>query len=129
MARVLIIDDDLFTRETLRRVFEGEGYHVSLAENGVDGVGLFHREQTDLIITDILMPEKDGLESISELRAKVPDLPIIAISGGGKSGSLEFLQVARELGADEVMRKPLAIRRLLDIAARLIGQRRDRDSS
>lgn len=129
MARVLIIDDDLFTRETLRRVFEGEGYHVSLAENGVDGVGLFHREQTDLIITDILMPEKDGLESISELRAEVPDLPIIAISGGGKSGSLEFLQVARELGADEVMRKPLAIRRLLDIAARLIGQRRDRDSS
>ena len=123
MARILIIDDDRFMCETLKRVFEGENHEVLIAGNGREGLELFRRERADLIITDILMPEKDGLESIAELKSEYPGLPIIAISGGGsRTGGTEFLEAASMLGADEVMRKPLVIRRLLETAARLVAR-------
>ena len=81
--RILVIDDEPSALDVLRRILEGEGYEVQVAANGLDGVALFRQQPCDLVITDMVMPVKDGLQTILELREEAPDLPIIAISGGG----------------------------------------------
>jgi DNA-binding response OmpR family regulator len=113
MARILIIEDDDLLRHMLRQGLEEAGYEVVEARNGEEGLQRYHAAPADLIITDILMPEKEGLETIIELRREVPGVKIIAISGGGQIGNLTFLEVARHLGAQRVLQKPFKLPEML----------------
>ncbi len=106
MARILIIDDEPNLRSMLRRMLHQAGHQVSEASNGAEGIKLYKQDQPDLIITDILMPEKEGIETILALHRSDPDLPIIAISGGGRSGGADFLCIAEKLGARHTLSKP-----------------------
>jgi len=84
MKRILVIDDDVQMRQMLRQMLEREGYEVVDAPDGKEGIRLYRDEPADLIITDIIMPEKEGIGTIFELRRDFPDVKIIAISGGSR---------------------------------------------
>jgi DNA-binding response OmpR family regulator len=111
MALVLVIEDDALMRATIRRMLAS--HTVIEASNGREGLAAFKLRAPDIVITDILMPEKEGIETIIELRAASSLSKIIAISGGGSSGTLDFLTSAKKLGADLVMHKPLRAAELL----------------
>ena len=114
MTRIVIIDDEDPVRAMLRDVLEEEGYEVAEAADGWCGLQLLTTAPADLVITDILMPDKEGIETIREVRADHPNVPVIAMSGGGAVGNLDFLQLARDFGAAEVLQKPIRIDKLLD---------------
>jgi CheY-like chemotaxis protein len=109
MARILIIDDDEEIRLVLRDVLEDAGYEVVEAEDGQEGLQYYRTAPADLIITDIVMPRKGGLETIRELRREAPHVKIIAISGGSRTASLSGLDIARQLGATRVFQKPFGL--------------------
>ncbi len=106
MAKILVIDDDRMVRETLKIILAAAGHEVLLTEDGNKGLRAFTEFTPDLVITDILMPEKEGMETIRDLRERRPDLPIIAISGGGRVGNMSFLKVAERFGANRTITKP-----------------------
>ena len=114
MAKILIIDDDNQFREMLHEMVKREGHTVFSAQDGAEGMKLFQQENPDLIITDIIMPEKEGLETILELKKSVPDVKIIAISGGGRSHPGDYLRTAKYFGADKTLTKPFSKNELLD---------------
>ncbi len=126
MSKVLIIDDDLAVQDALKAVVESAGYSVALAGNGRDGIDLMKDFQADLVITDILMPVKEGIETIKELRSNWPNLPVIAISGGGTRGNLNFLDFAQSFGASRVIAKPVEPDVLLATIAELVGSKAPR---
>lgn len=108
---ILIIDDDEQIRAFLRRVLEAAGYMVSEAPNGQEGLRQFRQTPTALVITDLFMPERDGLEVTMALHRESPTVKIIVLTGG--SGQRDFLEVAKLLGAHRTMRKPVTIAELL----------------
>ena len=114
MNRILVIDDDPQVREMLNLILEWAGYEVILASDGKGGIRLFHENPVGLVITDIVMPDKDGLETIMELRRFSPGVKIIAISGGGKICGEEYLNVARILGVEKTLSKPFKIDDILE---------------
>lgn len=105
-AKVLVIDDDEAMRSMLVQMLHRLGYEVAAASNGRAGLDLVRASPPDLVITDLLMPEKDGIETIMELRRLDPSLRVIAISGGGRFGSADYLHMARKLGAVATLEKP-----------------------
>ena len=110
MARVLIIDDDPALRAVLGDVCTRLGHDVSVAINGCEGLAKAREVSPDLVITDIVMPEKEGLETIRELRRDLPQIKIIAVSGGGqKVGSTDCLELAEFLGAELTLTKPFRL--------------------
>lgn len=113
MAQILIVDDDETIRGLFRKILEGDGHVVSEASDGERGMQQFTEVWPDLVITDIVMPEKDGLELLIELRRKAPDVKLIAISGGGGLNPFTYLTLARERGANAVLFKPIPIELLL----------------
>lgn len=113
MARILLIEDDAGVRGLLAQTLIDEGYEVSEATNGADGVKLYQKMPADLIITDLVMPEKDGLAVIMELRRVRPHVKIIAISGGGRYRNRDYLKTAEMLGAKRVLDKPFGTQILL----------------
>jgi CheY-like chemotaxis protein len=120
MGRILIIDDDVQILNMLRQILEREGYEVVSAINGNEGIRLYREKPTDLIITDLIMPEKDGIETIMELRRDFPDVKIIAISGGGRSHPGPYLNSAKELGAQYTFAKPVKRKELLKAVRELL---------
>ncbi len=114
MARILIIDDEDELRSMLRQMLEPAGHQVTEAVNGAEGIQLDEQDTHDLIITDIIMPEKEGVETIIALRRADPDLPIIAISGGGRLEATDFLTMAKKLGARRTLSKPFRRDQLLE---------------
>ena len=98
MARILVIDDEELARFTLREILEAAGHEVVEAANGNEGTAFQRANPCDIVITDMIMPEKEGLETIVELKGEYPDLKIIAISGGGRTRNLDFLKLAGEFG-------------------------------
>lgn len=124
MAKILIIDDDDFTRELLVKLLTRNGYEVATAADGKLGVTMFEADPADLVITDIVMPEKDGIETITDLRRRNPDLKIIAMSGGDRRPadvSRNYLHSAKLIGANRSLQKPFendeilaAVRELLN---------------
>ena len=114
MAHILIIDDDAPTRQFLRDLLEGEGHQISEAENGKVGIDTHRSDPADVVITDIFMPEKNGLRTIRELQRDFPTVKIIAISGGGDLGNLNPLILAEEIGIDHTLSKPFHMQDLLD---------------
>ncbi len=119
MGRVLVIDDDPLIRQTIRFALEEAGFCVDEAESGVDGCRAAADGDFDLMITDILMPDKDGIETIIEVKRTRPDLQILAMSGGGKIDGGEFLNLARRLGVNDTIGKPFQIGALLAKVERL----------
>ena len=106
MKRVLVVDDDYQMREMLGVVLQRKGYDVKTAMDGNAAVRLQREKPFDVIITDIIMPEKEGLETISEIRRSYPRVKIIAISGGGRHRPEGYLELAKQLGANRVLAKP-----------------------
>jgi two-component system, chemotaxis family, chemotaxis protein CheY len=122
MPTILIIEDTSEIRDILRRVLERAGYTVLEAPDGEVGTRMYREHRADLIITDIIMPEKEGLETIMELRKDFPDIKIIAISGGGSAMSgTACLNLARKLGAAVTLNKPLEFKQLLDSVRSLLA--------
>ncbi len=121
MTTIVLIDDDDDVRRTLVRMLETAGHQVHEAADGSSGLELCLRVDPQLVITDILMPEKEGIETIMTLKRDRPDLKIIAISGGGRAGGMDFLDMARSLGADEVLQKPFRRAELLDLMKRVLA--------
>ena len=115
MARILIVEDDEMVRFTLREILESVGHNVTETENGLEVNALHLATPFDLIITDIVMPEKEGLETIRDLKKKDPNVPIIAISGGGRFKTDAYTRIAGELGADHALKKPFDDEQLLKL--------------
>jgi CheY-like chemotaxis protein len=114
MARILVIDDDQDVRLLAQDVLESAGHEVLLAADGARGIELQRRTPAALVITDILMPEKEGIETIDDLRREFPGLKIIAISGAPtRLKSTAYLSAAREVGAQALLRKPFSSHTLL----------------
>jgi two-component system chemotaxis response regulator CheY len=106
MSKILVIDDDTVVRQSLTVILEDAGHEVVSAEDGKRGMAAFRSEHPDLVITDIIMPEQEGIQTITEIRGVKPDAKIIAISGGGRIGNTDFLKIARIFGAMDVIPKP-----------------------
>lgn len=107
MSRILIMDDDPYIRTVFKRYLEGKGYEVEVAEDGNEGLKCVKRTLPDLVVTDVMMPEKDGLEVVLELRKICPDVPVIAISGGMRIAPMDFLPMVKKFGARCVLYKPI----------------------
>ena len=120
MSRILVIDDDPMVRDTLRLILTAAGHQFALAFDGKAGLKAFGELNPDLVITDILMPEKEGMETIRDLREIRPDVPIIAISGGGRVGNMSFLRVAERFGANRTITKPFEPEHIVSTIAELL---------
>jgi DNA-binding NtrC family response regulator len=107
MAHILVIDDNPEFRDILRAHLVANGHQVVMAENGERGLDVLERGDIDMVLTDILMPQRDGVEVLRECKKRWPALPVIAISGGGWIGAGELLGMAERLGADQVLQKPV----------------------
>jgi DNA-binding response OmpR family regulator len=107
--KILVIDDDLLLLRTISRILNGEGYEVLTASEGTRGMALFNRENPDLVITDVVMPGQEGLETILTLHRDETPVKIIAMSGS----DAELLDIARLIGADAVIEKPFRPQELL----------------
>jgi two-component system response regulator MprA len=115
MAQVLIVDDERLVRSTLQVVLTKAGHMVWAASNGSDALVRFAANKPDLLITDIVMPRVNGIELIQSVRAQMPGLPIIAISGSDPSQNYQLLQAARGAGARHLLPKPFTKNHLLEM--------------
>jgi DNA-binding response OmpR family regulator len=120
MARVLVIEDDEQVGKLIREILEREGHKVAEARNGEEGLQEFRRYPADLVITDIVMPVKEGVETISDLMLEFPETKIIAISGGGRVGPETYLDLASGFGASWVIAKPFKAEVLLAAVRELL---------
>ncbi len=120
MHSVLVVEDDVQVRTMLRMMLEDAGYCVREASDGHQAISLHRSCPADLIVTDILMPEKEGLETIMELRTEWPELQIIAITGGGSSDPQSYLELAKKIGAARAFRKPVDQQTLLAAVRELV---------
>jgi CheY-like chemotaxis protein len=119
-SKILVIDDDELVRLTLTRLLQKVGYDVLQAKNGVAGIEIYKQSRPDIVLTDMLMPDKEGLETISELKRLNPDAKIIAMSGGGQSQNMTFLQLARKVGAGQTINKPVKPVELFEAIKQLV---------
>jgi len=114
MAHIMIIDDDKYVRSVVKQMLEAAGYVVTEACDGREGMAKQKENPADLIITDIIMPNEGGLETIMKLKRDYPEIKIIAISGGGRIVQVDFLEIAKNLGVIRTMQKPLERAELLE---------------
>jgi CheY-like chemotaxis protein len=119
MIRILLVDDDDMSRGAIHKMLERAGYAVESTSDGDEVIRMYGQQEADLVITDLIMPDKDGLEIIQDLRRLNPQVRILAISGGGRVDANEYLAVARKFGAVEVLSKPFTkddLRKAVDAA-------------
>ncbi len=114
MVRILVVDDEELARFTIREILTKAGHEIEEAENGKQAIERQKAEPFDLIVTDIVMPVKDGVEMIAELKQDDPAPIILAISAGGPTGDVDFLKRAESAGADDILAKPLSEDELLE---------------
>ena len=123
MARILIVDDDAQFRKMLRMMLEKGGHEIFEAPDGKVGLALYKKDPTDLVISDIFMPHKEGLQTIKELRQDFPDAKIIAVSGGGKVKGFDYLDDAELFGANRTLAKPFTGKDVLAAVGELLDQK------
>ncbi|MBX9928726.1 MAG: response regulator [Gemmatimonadaceae bacterium] len=111
--RILCIDDDLQIRSWLQRLLVLSGWEVEVAEHGRAGVAAYRAQPADVVLTDIVMPEQEGIETIMQLRKEFPSVRIIAMSGGGSVAPRAYLLSAKTLGAKAILEKPFSRDELL----------------
>ncbi len=122
MATILVVDDDPQVCDVLRQVLQEEGHDVHSASNGIEGLGLYRQHQPKLVLLDILMPEKEGLETILDLRREFPDATVIAMSAAGSGTKIDLLELAQRLGARYRLTKPFQLQDVLDLVNQALGQ-------
>ena len=122
MPHILLIDDDDLFRTMLRATLCQMGYKVTEARNGQEGMALYAQIAPDLVLTDLIMPEKEGLETIMDLRRKYPGVKIIAMSGGGRGNGEDYLKMAKAMGARRVFAKPFVPDELAGAIDEVLGQ-------
>jgi DNA-binding response OmpR family regulator len=113
MPRILVIDDEQLLRSTVVMILTRAGFTVEEASDGQAGIAMFHKNPPDIVLTDIFMPNRDGIEIIKELKHASPQTKIIAMTGGGKLRMMEIASAAQALGADYVLDKPFDSESLL----------------
>ena len=121
MTEILVVDDDPVAREIMTAALEAAGYDVREATNGADGIALARKCRPAVVVTDLMMPQKEGVEVIMELRQRDPEIAILAVSG--VAGNDIYLHVARELGANAVLQKPFTFDRLIAVVSELVAAR------
>jgi len=121
MALVLVIDDDASMRRMTRRILEGRGHTVIEADDGGRGLDIFAEQHPELVITDIVMPDKEGIGTILDIRKLDAQVGIIAISGGGVNVGLGYLKVATRMGATAALAKPFMPVELLEVVDSVLG--------
>lgn len=121
MATILVIDDEPSIRRSLRRILEADGHQVLEAEDGRAALRLEDTNPVQLIITDVFMPEMDGIEFLIEHQERRPDVPIIAISGGGFADKEHVLTDAGMIGAVATLSKPLSVDDVREAVAKALG--------
>lgn len=119
---VLVMDDDESIRDLLIFALEDEGCEVFSANNGLDGMALFKQQTIDLVITDIIMPGKEGIEIVREIKQTHPDKKLIVMSGFDGIGQNDYLKYARVFGADKTFRKPFDIHEFMASVRELLGK-------
>lgn len=119
MAKILLIDDEPMVRASVSAALVSAGHEVTPAQNGMEGLEIFSRGDFSLVITDIIMDEMEGLETIIELKKKSPHQKIMAISGGGKLGARTHLDLALKFGAEKVLEKPFRLAELFSVVNEL----------
>ena len=117
MAHILVVDDEPMLRRTLRAILEKAGHTVAEAGDGQQALKIFSANKPDLVLTDIIMPDREGVETIGELRQLDAQVPIIAMSGGGSTGGDLFLTLAIQVGATRTLAKPIRQTDLLEAIA------------
>lgn len=123
MTHILIIDDDDTFRTMLREMLEQEGYAVAEAPDGKQGCRYCQATEVDLVMVDIVMPEKEGIETITDLIKEFPNMKIIAMSGGGSYGKLgNYLKMAEMLGAQKSLAKPFKKEELIAVVKELLNE-------
>ncbi len=120
MTRVLVIDDDSSIRDVMRKILEKEGHEVQEAGDGEEGMRFFRNGSYDLVVTDLIMPDKEGIETILELREEAPDVTILAVSGGLSVSKTGPLTDAKALGADATLEKPFSVSEFTEAVRRLL---------
>ena len=120
MARILIIDDTDEMLAMLQKVLRRSGHEVLAANNGEAGLRCLQQQPIDLVVTDIFMPEKDGIEIIRNLRRHHPQVKVIAISGGGEVSPQSYLTIAEKLGAARTFYKPFNVKEFLQAVHKLV---------
>ena len=120
MPDILVIDDDVAIREMLQQSLRREGHAVHTAANGVEALRLIDTREFQLVITDILMPQKEGIETIFQLRRDRPEIRIIAMSGGGRFSPETYLEMAKKIGANRTLQKPFSRDLLLETVRELL---------
>lgn len=113
MASILVIDDEAVARLAMTDILEHAGHHVEEADSGRTAAQLYRTEQFDVIITDIIMPDQDGIETILDVRRQNPAAKIIAVSGGGRGQAGLYLSLSKGLGASQILLKPFSAEELL----------------
>lgn len=121
MARILVIDDDAAVRRTIRRHLESDGHEVAEAADGRAGMKLYREGPSDLVITDLFMPEQEGLETIRELRKAFKDAKIVVVTGSQPGGAFDFRAQATMLGAQAALSKPFTRQELLGAVREVLG--------
>ncbi|HEX9887300.1 MAG TPA: response regulator [Longimicrobiales bacterium] len=121
MADILIIDDDPQILRALAGLLEQQGHTVRQAGDGARALALLNEESADLVISDIYMPEMDGIEFLIRVHEEFPDLPIVAMSGGGFMPRDELLEDASQLGAVQILAKPFALADVLRVVENALG--------
>jgi len=122
MAKILVIEDDHSFRGVLVEMLRKAGYEVSEAEDGNQAISVCEAALPDVVLTDIIMPDKEGLETIQELLKLNPDLRIVAMSGGGRFGPDSYLPLAKKLGAKACLQKPFMRSELLETIRRVLEE-------
>ena len=117
----MLLDDELFVQNLFSQFLKGEGYNVECVSNGREGLDKLRDFDADLVITDIMMPDMDGLEVVREIRKTRSDLPVIAISGGMRNAAVNFVSVAKDFGANAIFEKPVSLADLLKSVKELVG--------
>ena len=123
MARILIVDDDELFRPMLRSTLTKLGHIVREANDGDEAMLMFQQERAEILITDIIMPGKEGLEVIGMFKGRFPDLKVIAMSGAGRVVETNYLKLATEEGADAVLEKPFSNEKLASVLAQFTEER------
>jgi CheY-like chemotaxis protein len=103
---LLVVDDNRLVRETCKKVLEGGGFAVLLSGDGNEALNTLRSVRVDAVLLDVLMPDRDGLETLVEIKRRWPRLPVVVTTGGGVRCKLDLLTLAQKLGADAVLRKP-----------------------
>jgi DNA-binding NtrC family response regulator len=119
---ILVVDDEPGLRDIITMVLRGEGHRVTVAENGLEASKALTNDVFDVVVTDVIMPERDGMQIIGEVRRRYPGMKIVAMSGGGHVSREQYLKIAKGLGAHAVLEKPFANTELLAALGKLFPE-------